>query len=212
MRPIAPFSPRPAASPSSSASTGSAGSVHRDRSRSPRTPVPPMAPAPAPAPGLVYPVPRTPMCDDRRYRSLLSRHRSASYRRLWGPVKRLQSLYPDSNPRGYYAACCKTKLVSCVSPDFRIKLPEIVSKIWRSACLISLHMVRLRLQSFSGETSEEDFVLLPADRAMARFCDMPKDWMDLPRYSEEYIDGVIGFLDFAYDACASWVIFSFNSS
>ncbi|XLU55271.1 hypothetical protein S245_049919 [Arachis hypogaea] len=28
---------------------------------------------------------------------------SASYRRLWGPVKRLESLYPDSNPRGYYA-------------------------------------------------------------------------------------------------------------
>ncbi|MED6125691.1 hypothetical protein PIB30_071007, partial [Stylosanthes scabra] len=73
MRPIAPFSPRPAASPSSSASTGSAGSVHRDRSRSPRTPVPPMAPAPAPGP--VYPVPRTPMCDARRYRSLFSRHR-----------------------------------------------------------------------------------------------------------------------------------------
>ncbi|MED6213715.1 hypothetical protein PIB30_095954, partial [Stylosanthes scabra] len=73
MRPIALFSPRPAASPSSSASTGSAGSVHRDRSRSPRTPVPPMAPAPAPGP--VYPVPRTPMCDARRYRSLFSCHR-----------------------------------------------------------------------------------------------------------------------------------------
>nr|KYP76461.1 DUF246 domain-containing protein At1g04910 [Cajanus cajan] len=28
---------------------------------------------------------------------------SPSYRRLWGPVKRLVSLYPDSNPRGYYA-------------------------------------------------------------------------------------------------------------
>ena len=27
---------------------------------------------------------------------------------------------------------------------------------------------------------------------------MPKDWMDLPRYSEEYINGVISFLDFAY--------------
>ncbi|KAH1200190.1 O-fucosyltransferase 27 [Glycine max] len=26
-----------------------------------------------------------------------------SYRKLWGPVKRLESLYPDSNPRGYYA-------------------------------------------------------------------------------------------------------------
>ncbi|MED6222439.1 hypothetical protein PIB30_064427 [Stylosanthes scabra] len=73
MRPIAPFSPRPAASPSSSASSGSVGSVHRDRSRSPRTPVPPMAPAPVPGP--VYPVPRTPMCDARRYRSLFSRHR-----------------------------------------------------------------------------------------------------------------------------------------
>ncbi|XP_061344256.1 O-fucosyltransferase 27-like [Gastrolobium bilobum] len=28
---------------------------------------------------------------------------SPSYRRLWGPVKPLESLYPDSNPRGYYA-------------------------------------------------------------------------------------------------------------
>ncbi|MED6194552.1 hypothetical protein PIB30_029709 [Stylosanthes scabra] len=73
MRPIAPFSPRPAASPSSSATSGSVGSVHRDRSRSPRTPVPPMAPAPVPGP--VYPVPRTLMCDARCYRSLFSRHR-----------------------------------------------------------------------------------------------------------------------------------------
>ncbi|MED6199650.1 hypothetical protein PIB30_077879 [Stylosanthes scabra] len=73
MRPIAPFSPRPVASPGSSASSGSVGSVHRDRSRSPRTPVPPMAPAPVPGP--VYPVPRTPMCDARRYRSLFSPHR-----------------------------------------------------------------------------------------------------------------------------------------
>ncbi|XP_020961184.1 uncharacterized protein LOC110263754 [Arachis ipaensis] len=32
---------------------------------------------------------------------------------------------------------------------------------------------------------------------MARFCDMPKDWMDLPRYSEEYINGVISFIKFA---------------
>ncbi|MED6226698.1 hypothetical protein PIB30_106357 [Stylosanthes scabra] len=63
MRPIAPFSPRPAASPSSSASSGSVGSVHRERSRSPRTPLPPMAPAPVPGP--VYPVPRTPMYDAR---------------------------------------------------------------------------------------------------------------------------------------------------
>ncbi|MED6197189.1 hypothetical protein PIB30_054353 [Stylosanthes scabra] len=31
--------------------------------------------APAPVPGPVYPVPRTPMCDARRYRSLFSRHR-----------------------------------------------------------------------------------------------------------------------------------------
>ncbi|MED6125390.1 hypothetical protein PIB30_068149, partial [Stylosanthes scabra] len=54
-------------------SSGSVGSVHRDRSQSPRTPVPPMAPAPVPGP--VYPVPLTPMCDARRYRSLFSRHR-----------------------------------------------------------------------------------------------------------------------------------------
>ncbi|MED6158867.1 hypothetical protein PIB30_036947 [Stylosanthes scabra] len=73
MRPIAPFSPRPAASPSSSASSGSVGSVHRERSRSPRTPLPPMAPAPIPGP--VYLVPRTPMCDARRYRSLFPRRR-----------------------------------------------------------------------------------------------------------------------------------------
>ncbi|MED6153353.1 hypothetical protein PIB30_101156 [Stylosanthes scabra] len=50
MRPIAPFSPRPAASPSSSAFSGSVESVHRERSRSPRTPLPPMAPAPVPGP------------------------------------------------------------------------------------------------------------------------------------------------------------------
>ncbi|MED6120515.1 hypothetical protein PIB30_021521 [Stylosanthes scabra] len=75
MRPTAPFSPRPAASPSSSASSGSVGSVHRERSRSPRTPLPPMAPTPVPGP--VYPVPRTPICDARRYRTLFSRHRVA---------------------------------------------------------------------------------------------------------------------------------------
>ncbi|MED6204364.1 hypothetical protein PIB30_008491 [Stylosanthes scabra] len=75
MRPIAPFSPRPAASPSSSAFSGSVGSVHRERSRSPRTPLPPMAPAPVRGP--VYAVPRTPMCDARRYRSLFPRHRIA---------------------------------------------------------------------------------------------------------------------------------------
>ncbi|MED6148837.1 hypothetical protein PIB30_056809 [Stylosanthes scabra] len=73
MRPIAPFSPRPAASPSSSTSSGSTGSVHRERSCSPRTPLPPMAPAP----GSVYPVPRTPMCDTRCYRSLFPRRRVA---------------------------------------------------------------------------------------------------------------------------------------
>ncbi|MED6183885.1 hypothetical protein PIB30_042040 [Stylosanthes scabra] len=75
MRPIAPFSPRPAASPSSSTSSGSVGSVHRERSRSPRTPLPPMAPASVP--GSTYPVPRTPMCDARRYCSLFPRRRVA---------------------------------------------------------------------------------------------------------------------------------------
>ncbi|MED6112626.1 hypothetical protein PIB30_063258 [Stylosanthes scabra] len=75
MRPIAPFSPPPAASPSSSTSLGSVGSVHWERSHSPRTPLPPMAPAPVPGPG--YPVPRTPICDARRYRSLFPRRRVA---------------------------------------------------------------------------------------------------------------------------------------
>ncbi|MED6153270.1 hypothetical protein PIB30_100296 [Stylosanthes scabra] len=75
MRPIAPFSPRPAASPGSSVSSGSVKSVHRECSRSPCTPLPPMAPAPAPGP--MYLVPRTPMCDARRYRSLFPRHRVA---------------------------------------------------------------------------------------------------------------------------------------
>ncbi|MED6195645.1 hypothetical protein PIB30_039887 [Stylosanthes scabra] len=75
MRLIAPFSPRPAASSSSSTSSGSVGSIHRERSRSPRTPLPPKAPAPVPGP--VYPVPRTPMCDARRYRSLFPRRRVA---------------------------------------------------------------------------------------------------------------------------------------
>ncbi|MED6118467.1 hypothetical protein PIB30_002717 [Stylosanthes scabra] len=73
MRPIAPFSPRPAACPSSYASSGSVDSVHRERSRTPRAPLPPVAPAPVPDP--VYPVPRTPMCDARRYRSLFPRRR-----------------------------------------------------------------------------------------------------------------------------------------
>jgi hypothetical protein len=36
------------------------------------------------------------------YLFLLFVVQSASYRRLWGQVKRLESLYPDSNPRGYY--------------------------------------------------------------------------------------------------------------
>ncbi|MED6183886.1 hypothetical protein PIB30_042041 [Stylosanthes scabra] len=47
----------------------------RERERSPRTPLPP--PAPLRAPGPVYPVPRTPMTDARRYRSLFSRRRVA---------------------------------------------------------------------------------------------------------------------------------------
>ncbi|MED6126536.1 hypothetical protein PIB30_079452 [Stylosanthes scabra] len=75
MRPIVLFSPRPAASPSSSTSSGSSSSVHQERERSPRTPLPPMAPAPAPGP--VYPIPRTPMSDARRYRRLFPRHRVA---------------------------------------------------------------------------------------------------------------------------------------
>ncbi|MED6122294.1 hypothetical protein PIB30_038494 [Stylosanthes scabra] len=75
MRPIVPFSPRPAASPSSSTSYGSIGSVHRERELSPRTPLPLMALAPALGP--VYPIPRTPMCDARRYRSLFPRRRVA---------------------------------------------------------------------------------------------------------------------------------------
>ncbi|MED6138149.1 hypothetical protein PIB30_071564 [Stylosanthes scabra] len=75
LRPIAPVSPRPAASPSSSTSSGSVGSIHRERSRSPHTPLPPMAPTPVLGP--VYPVPRTPMCDARPYRSLFPRRRVA---------------------------------------------------------------------------------------------------------------------------------------
>ncbi|MED6181347.1 hypothetical protein PIB30_018490 [Stylosanthes scabra] len=75
MRPSAPRPPRPAVSPSSSASSGSSGSFHRERERSPRTPLPPHAPLLAPGP--VYPVPRTPMTDVRRYPSLFSRRRIA---------------------------------------------------------------------------------------------------------------------------------------
>ncbi|MED6195576.1 hypothetical protein PIB30_039180 [Stylosanthes scabra] len=75
MRPIVLFSPRPAASPSSSTSSGSTGSVHRECERSLCTPLPPMAPASAPGP--VYPIPRSPMCDARRNRSLFPRRRVA---------------------------------------------------------------------------------------------------------------------------------------
>ncbi|MED6163394.1 hypothetical protein PIB30_079547 [Stylosanthes scabra] len=75
MRPSAPRPPRPAGSPSSSISSGSSGSFYRERERSPRTPLPP--PAPLHAPGPVYPVPRTPMTDARRYCSLFSRRRVA---------------------------------------------------------------------------------------------------------------------------------------
>ncbi|MED6113549.1 hypothetical protein PIB30_071838 [Stylosanthes scabra] len=75
MRPTAPRPPRPAGSPSSSVSFGSNGSFHRERERSPRTPLSP--PALLHAPGPVYPVPRTPMTDARRYRSLFSRRRVA---------------------------------------------------------------------------------------------------------------------------------------
>ncbi|MED6194171.1 hypothetical protein PIB30_026036 [Stylosanthes scabra] len=75
MRPSAPRPPRPTVSLSSSVSSGSSGSFHRERERSPRTPLPP--PAPLQAPGPVYPVPRTPMTDARRYRSLFSSRRIA---------------------------------------------------------------------------------------------------------------------------------------
>ncbi|MED6113093.1 hypothetical protein PIB30_067751 [Stylosanthes scabra] len=50
-------------------------SFPRERERSPRTPLPP--PAPIPAPGPVYLIPRTPMMDARRYRSLFFRRRVA---------------------------------------------------------------------------------------------------------------------------------------
>ncbi|MED6186360.1 hypothetical protein PIB30_065927 [Stylosanthes scabra] len=75
MRPAAPRTPRPAGSPSSSVSSGSSGSFHREREKSPRTPL--SSPAPLPAPGPMYPVPRTPMTDARRYRSLFSHRRVA---------------------------------------------------------------------------------------------------------------------------------------
>ncbi|MED6120546.1 hypothetical protein PIB30_021709 [Stylosanthes scabra] len=73
MRPAAPRPPSPAGSLSSSVSSGSSGSFYRERERSPRTPLPPSAPLDAPGP--VYPIPRTPMSDARRYRSLFSRRR-----------------------------------------------------------------------------------------------------------------------------------------
>lgn len=38
-----------------------------------------------------------------KYLFLLFVLQSPSHRRLWGPVKRLESLYPDSNPQGNYA-------------------------------------------------------------------------------------------------------------
>ncbi|MED6197926.1 hypothetical protein PIB30_061421 [Stylosanthes scabra] len=75
MRPSAPRPPRPAVFPSSSVSSGSSGSFNREHERSPRTPLPP--PPALQAPGPVYPVPRTPMTDARRYRSLFSRCRIA---------------------------------------------------------------------------------------------------------------------------------------
>ncbi|MED6159401.1 hypothetical protein PIB30_042026 [Stylosanthes scabra] len=75
MRPVAPHPPRSASSLSSSVSSGSSGSFRRERERSPRTPLPP--PALMHEPGPVYPIPRTPMSDARRYRSLFSRRRVA---------------------------------------------------------------------------------------------------------------------------------------
>ncbi|MED6147312.1 hypothetical protein PIB30_043000 [Stylosanthes scabra] len=75
MRPTAPRPPRPAGSLSLSISSSSSGSFHQERERSPRTPLPP--PASLHAPGPVYPVPRTPMTDARRYCSLFSRRRVA---------------------------------------------------------------------------------------------------------------------------------------
>ncbi|MED6199293.1 hypothetical protein PIB30_074616 [Stylosanthes scabra] len=75
MQPSAPRPPRPAASLSSSVLSGSSGSYHWERERSPHTLLPPLAPAPAPGP--MHPIPRTPMTDARRYRSLFSRRRVA---------------------------------------------------------------------------------------------------------------------------------------
>ncbi|MED6222250.1 hypothetical protein PIB30_062518 [Stylosanthes scabra] len=75
MRPVAPRPPRSASSPSSSVSSSSSGSFRREREWSPHTPLPP--PALMLAPGPVYPIPRTPMTDARRYRSLFPRRRVA---------------------------------------------------------------------------------------------------------------------------------------
>ncbi|MED6134801.1 hypothetical protein PIB30_040325 [Stylosanthes scabra] len=65
--------PRPAVSPSSSASSGLSDRVSRERERSPRALLPSHVPAPALA--LVYPPPRVPMMDARRYRNLFPRRR-----------------------------------------------------------------------------------------------------------------------------------------
>ncbi|MED6218901.1 hypothetical protein PIB30_030912 [Stylosanthes scabra] len=67
--PHAPRPPRPAVSPSSSASSSLSNRVPRERERSPRAPV--LVPALALAP--VYPPPRVPMMDVRRYRNLFPR-------------------------------------------------------------------------------------------------------------------------------------------
>ncbi|MED6182019.1 hypothetical protein PIB30_024806 [Stylosanthes scabra] len=75
IRPVAPRHPRSASSPSTSVSSGFSGSFRWEPERSPRTPLPP--PAPMPAPGPVYPIPRTPMSNARRDRSLFSHSRVA---------------------------------------------------------------------------------------------------------------------------------------
>ncbi|MED6196782.1 hypothetical protein PIB30_050605 [Stylosanthes scabra] len=69
--PSAPRPPHPAVSQSSSASFGLSDGAPREREHSPRTPL--LVPVPAPAP--VYPPPRVPMMDARRYRNLFRRRR-----------------------------------------------------------------------------------------------------------------------------------------